>query len=101
MHIKKGDQVKMLAGKDRGKSGAVLRVIPIKDKVVVEGLNNVKKRVKPKQQGKTGETILLPQPVPASRVMLVCKNCKQAARVGFRVHDGKKVRYCKKCEAVN
>jgi large subunit ribosomal protein L24 len=100
LRIKKGDQVKILAGKDSGKTGSVLSVLS-DGRVVVEGLNLVNKRMRPKQQGKTGEMVKIPQPVNASNVLLVCKNCKKAARVGFRSLDSKKVRYCKKCEATN
>lgn len=100
LRIKKGDNVKVLAGKDSGKTGNVLNVLP-NGRVVVEGLNLVNKRMKPKQQGKTGEMVKIPQSVNASNILLVCKNCKKAARVGFRDLDSKKVRYCKKCEATN
>lgn len=100
LRIKKGDQVKILAGKDSGKTGNVLNVLS-DGRVVVDGLNLVNKRLRPKQQGKTGEVVKIPQPVNASNVLLVCKNCKKAARVGFRSLDSKKVRYCKKCEATN
>ncbi len=100
LRIKKGDQVKLLAGKDSGKTGNVLNVLA-SGKIVVEGLNVVNKRMKPKQQGKTGEVVKIPQAVNPSNVLLVCKNCKKPARVGFRDLDSKKVRYCKKCEATN
>jgi large subunit ribosomal protein L24 len=99
MTLKKGDQIKMLAGKDRGKTGIVLSAR--EGKVVVEGLNLVKKRKRPTQQGKTGETILLPRAVDASNAALICKNCKKATRVGFRSEGSLKIRYCKKCEAPN
>lgn len=99
MNLKKGDQIKMLAGKDRGKTGVVLSARD--GKVVVEGLNTIKKRKRPTQQGKTGETVILPRAVDASNAALVCKNCKKATRVGFRSEGALKVRYCKKCEAPN
>ncbi len=100
MNIKKGDQVKILSGKDKGKTGTVLHVLP-NGRVAVEGLNLIKKRMRPKQQGKTGETVSLPRPMDISNVMLVCKNCKHAVRVGYRSEGEAKVRYCKKCEAPN
>lgn len=99
MNLKKGDQIKMLSGKDRGKTGLVLSAR--EGKVVVEGLNLVKKRKRPTQQGKTGETVLLPRAVDASNAALICKNCKKATRVGFRSEGSLKIRYCKKCEAPN
>ena len=101
MKLKKGDQVKILTGKDKGKTGSILSVALLENRIVVEGLNLVKKRNKPKQQGKTGETVLLPRAIPASNAALVCKNCKQAVRVGFRISGAEKIRYCKKCEAPN
>lgn len=103
MKIKKGDQVKIISGKDKGKTGKTLRVFGKESKVSVEGINLYKKRVRPKQQGQKGETVLVPRPFSASKAMLVCPNCKKAVRVGFRVEgDGKmkeKIRYCKKCGA--
>ena len=99
MKIKKGDQVKVRSGKDRGKTGTVMHVFPDTMLVTLEGLNLFKKRTKPKKQGAKGETVLIARPLPASRVMLICKSCKKATRVGFRMEGEKKVRYCKKCES--
>lgn len=99
MNIKKGDQVKIISGKDRGKSGAVLNVFPAEGRVTIEGLNLYKKRVRPKRQGQKGETVLVPRPMFASKTMFLCSSCKKAARVGFRFESGQKVRYCKKCNA--
>lgn len=101
MHIKKGDQVKIMSGKDRGKIGTVLSVFKDTNRLTMEGLNLIKKRMRPKQQGKTGEVVVIPRAMDASNVMLVCKNCKQAVRVGYRTDGATKVRYCKKCEAPN
>ncbi|MEK9180083.1 MAG: 50S ribosomal protein L24 [Patescibacteria group bacterium] len=99
MKIRKGDNVKILSGKDRGKVGKVLRVFPEDDRATVEGLNLYKKRSKPKRQGQKGEVVNVPRPVHASSLMLICGSCKKAARVGSRSEGGKKVRYCKKCGA--
>jgi large subunit ribosomal protein L24 len=101
MHIKKGDHIKVMSGKDRGKTGTVLNVSIPDNRVTVEGLNLIKKRTRSKAQGKTGEVVSIPRPMDASNVMLVCKNCKMATRGGFRVERAVKVRYCKKCEAPN
>mgnify|MGYP001601637090 FL=1 len=100
MRIKKGDQVKILAGRDRGKTGTVLRVFPEQGKISIEGMNLHKKRAKPKAQGKKGETVLVPRPFPASRVAILCGSCKRGVRVGIRVEGGKKERVCKKCGAL-
>lgn len=103
MRIKKGDQVKIIKGKDRGKSGVILHVFPDEARVTVEGINLYKKRVRPKQQGQKGETVIVPRPLAISNVMLVCPNCKKPARVGFRTEgSGKnmtKTRICRKCGA--
>jgi large subunit ribosomal protein L24 len=99
MNLKKGDQVKVLSGKDRGKTGTILTTMPTEEKVVLENLNLFKKHSRPKKQGEKGQTIVVPRPMPASKVMLICSNCKEATRVGFRIDGAKKVRYCKKCKA--
>jgi large subunit ribosomal protein L24 len=99
MKIKKGDQVKIISGKGRGKSGTVLKVFPEENKITVEGLNLYKKRVKPKRQGQKGETVLVPRPLPVSKAMLICVSCKNAVRVGYRSESGSKIRYCRKCKA--
>ena len=99
MKIKKGETIKIMSGKDRGKTGKVLHAMPEEDRVIIDGLNVFKKRSRPKKQGQKGETVLVPRPMPASKVMLVCSNCKNPTRVGFRVDGARKVRYCKKCKA--
>ncbi len=97
MKIRKGDQVKIISGNDKGKQGKVLVVFPEREKIVVEGLNIKKKHVRPKQQGKKGELVRIPAPFAASRVMIVCSKCGKAARVGHTLNSGRKVRVCKKC----
>ena len=98
MNIKKGDKVKVLSGKDKGKEGTVLRSFPQKQRVAVEKVNMVKKALRPTQQNPQGGISTLEAPIHVSNVMLVCPACKQATRVSKRVNDeGKKVRVCKKC----
>lgn len=99
MKLKKGDKVKVLSGKDRGQTGTVLATMPESEKVLLENLNVFKKRSRPRKQGEKGQTILVPRPLAASKVMLICSNCKEATRTGYRMDGAKKVRYCKKCEA--
>lgn len=100
MNVKKGDKVKVLAGKDKGKEGIVLRALPQKQRVVVEKVNVVKKALRPTQQNPQGGISTVEAPIHVSNVMLVCPECKQASRVSSRVNDeGKKVRVCKKCGA--
>jgi large subunit ribosomal protein L24 len=100
MKIKKGDNVKIMSGKDRGKTGTVLTAFPEAGKIIVEGLNIFKKRSRAKRQGETGQIVNVSRPMPASKVQLVCANCKQPTRVGYRIEaNGHKARICKKCEA--
>ncbi|MBI4084953.1 MAG: 50S ribosomal protein L24 [Candidatus Liptonbacteria bacterium] len=99
MKIKKGDQIKITKGKDRGKSGAVIRVLPSESRITVEGINLYRKRTKPRRQGEKGETVMVARPFSASNAMIICSNCKKAVRVGFRPEGNSKSRYCKKCGA--
>lgn len=101
MNLKKGDNVMVIAGKDKGKSGTVAKILSEKDRVLVNGINTVKKRTRPQKQGEKGQTIAVSRSLHSSNVMLVCKNCKQPTRVGYRKEGEIKVRYCKKCEASN
>ncbi|HBI17497.1 MAG: 50S ribosomal protein L24 [Candidatus Moranbacteria bacterium GW2011_GWF2_34_56] len=99
MRIKKDDKVKIIAGKDSGKSGKVLRVIRSVGKVTVEGMNIIKKHVRPKKDGEKGQRVEIAVPMDVSNVMLVCPNCKKETRVGYAIDkDGKKNRVCKKCK---
>jgi large subunit ribosomal protein L24 len=99
MKLIKGDAVKIISGKDRGKTGTVLRAFPAVGKVIIEGLNLVKKHSRPRKQGEKGQMVSVPRPLTASKVMLVCTSCKEPTRVGARMDGARKVRYCKKCKA--
>ena len=100
VHVKTGDTVMVISGKDRGNSGKVLQVSPSEDKVIVEGLNLMTKHVKPRRQGEQGGIVKAEGALYASKVMPVCSKCSKATRVGHTVNkDGKKVRVCKKCGA--
>lgn len=94
--IKKGDNVKILAGKDSGRTGKVDRVLPKDGKVIVAGINIYKRSVK-KQGEQKGGIIDLVKPLDISNVILVCPNCKKVTRVGFKIEGKEKVRVCKKC----
>jgi len=100
MNLKKGDSVKIISGKDRGKTGTVLMAHPETMKVTLDGLNLFKKRSRPTRQGEKGQTVEVPRPLAASKVMLICANCKRPTRVGHRMEGARKVRYCKKCKAI-
>ena len=99
VHVKTGDTVVVLNGKNRGKQGKVMQVAPAEGKVIVEGLNMVTKHVKPRRQGDAGGIVKAEGALYACKVMPVCPKCGKATRVGHAVHDGKKVRVCKKCGA--
>jgi large subunit ribosomal protein L24 len=99
MKIKKGDNVKVLAGKDRGKTGKVLAVSLDAGRVTVEGVNVYAKRVRPKRQNQKGETVHLPRPLHASNVQLVCGSCKKVTRVRMRQEGETKTRTCTHCQA--
>ena len=99
MKIKKGDQIQIIAGKDKGKAGKVLRVIPGNLRIVIEGLNLIKKHMKPKKGGEKGQRIEVPASINISNVMLVCPKCGKLTRVGFKVNQEDKLRICKKCKS--
>lgn len=99
MNIKKGDTVKILAGGDRSKTGKVLHVDTKKMKVTIEGLNMVKRHMRPKKQGEKGEIISMPRAIDISNVAIVCGNCKKVTRITHRVDGKSKVRACAKCDA--
>jgi len=91
MKIKKGDTVRILSGKDRGKKGKIIRVLLKRDKIVVEGLNLVTKHVKPKKSGEKGQRIKMAMPLFASNTMLICPRCHKTTRPGYKIlSDGRK-----------
>lgn len=95
MRIKAGDTVTVIAGKDKGKQGTVLKTLPKRDRVVVEGVNIAKKHQKPTQMS-TGGIEEVEMPIHVSNVQLVDPSTGEATRVGYRFEDGKKVRFAKK-----
>lgn len=97
MKIKKNDTVKILTGKDRGKSGKVIKVLSKDNKILIEGVNIFKKHVRPKKEGEKGEIVQIVRPINVSNVNLVCPSCHKLTRIGFRFESGKKLRFCKKC----
>lgn len=100
VHVKAGDTVQIISGKDKGLQGKVLAVSPKEGKVIVEGLAMVKKHVKPRSQGQQGGIVKAESAMYASKVMPVCKKCQKPTRVGHQIDkDGKKARICKKCGA--
>ena len=100
LHVKKGDTVVVLSGKDKGKKGKVLEVSPKEQKVIVEGLNMVTKHVKPRRQADAGGIVKAEGALYACKVMAVCPKCGKPTRLGHKIkEDGSKARVCKLCGA--
>jgi len=99
MKITKGDKVQIMAGKDKGKQGKILKVDSKNGKILVEGVNVFKKHKRPKRQGEKGEIVEVSRFLRASNALLVCGSCNSPARVGYKMENGSKSRYCKKCKA--
>ncbi|MEG1017776.1 MAG: 50S ribosomal protein L24 [Oscillospiraceae bacterium] len=96
LHVKTGDNVMIITGRDRGNKGKVLEVSPDERKVIVEGQNIVTKHVKPRKQGQAGGLVKAEAPLYACKVMPICPKCGKPTRVGHSVDkDGKKIRVCK------
>ena len=100
MHVKKGDKVKVITGKDKGKTGVILKALPKKDRVIDEGVNIVKKHAKPSQENPQGGIIEVEAPIHVSNVMVIDPKTGEPTRVGYKIEDGKKVRIAKKSGAV-
>jgi large subunit ribosomal protein L24 len=100
MKLRKGDNVRVLAGKDIGKEGTIMRVLPDADRVIVEGVNISKKHQRATRATMQGGIIDKDMPIHVSNVAIVCPSCRNAVRIGFRIDDqGRKVRVCRKCQA--
>ena len=97
MTVKKGDNVLVVTGKDKGKTGKVTEVSPKSNKVLVDGVNIVTKHQKARKQDEKSQIVKKNAPIEASNVMVVCPSCGKPSRVGHKEIDGKKVRICKKC----
>ncbi len=99
VHVKTNDEVQIISGRDKGKTGKVLQVSPSEGKVIVEGCNMVTKHVKARQAGQPSGIVKAEGAIYASKVMPVCPKCKKPVRVGSEIKDGKKIRVCRKCGA--
>lgn len=95
--IHKGDKVVIISGKDRGKTGEVVRVLPKMHRAIVQGANLVTKNVRPKRAGEKGQQIQVSAPLNISNLKLVCPSCKKGRRVGYNISGDKKIRVCKRC----
>ena len=100
-HIKKNDTVMVLTGKEKGKTGKVLRILPKKDRAVVEKVNFIKRHMRPGAHSRQGGIVEKENPINISNLMVVCGKCTDPTRVGRKVlEDGSRVRYCKKCDEI-
>lgn len=100
MKIKKGDTVLIAAGKDITKKGKIIQVLPKKNRVIVEGINIVKKHIRARRSGEKGQRVEVPRSLDISNIRLICPKCKKPTRIGYKlVNKGreKKIRVCKKC----
>lgn len=97
LSVRKGDRVRIIAGKDAGKEGKVLRSFPEKERVVVEGANMIKRHQRPTNQMPQGGILEREGTIHVSNVMLVCPGCGQPTRVGHKREEGVRTRVCKKC----
>jgi large subunit ribosomal protein L24 len=99
MKVKKGDTVLITAGKDKGRTGKILKSLLKERMILVEGINLKKKHIKAKKQGEKGQVIATAAPLNASNIKLVCPKCGKATRVAYEIKEGKKHRVCKKCKS--
>lgn len=99
MKIKKGDKVKVISGKDKGRIGVVERVYRNGGKVVIAGVNLYKKHIKKNEKMPQGGVVEIPRPINTAKVMLVCPKCAKIVRLGYEIVTKKKFRVCKKCKS--
>lgn len=96
--IARNDTVLVRSGKDRGKKGKVLQVLPVEGLVVVEGVNKIVRHLKAQRRGEHGQRLEINAPIQLANVVLMCPNCHKPSRVGFSEQGDKKVRVCKQCK---
>ncbi len=97
MKLLKGDNIKVLAGKDKGKEGIVEKTYRKQNKVLVLNINVYKKHIKKNEKMPKGGVVELPRPIDVSKLGLICPKCKKVTRVGYKIEKDKKIRFCKKC----
>ena len=100
MKLKKGDSVKVMSGKDKGKTGEIVRVLPLRNQIVIDGVGVVKRHIKKSGRGQSGRIVERPMPIDASNVMILDPSTKKQARVGRESKEGKLVRVAKKSKTV-
>lgn len=97
MKLKTGDEVKVIRGKDSGKTGKINKVLSKEAKVFVEGVNQFKRHMKARTQTQKSEILTITKPLPIANVTFVCPKCKKDTRIGYQIESGNKVRICRKC----
>ena len=98
MKVKKGDNILIISGKDKGRTAKILRSLPKEGKILVEGINLRKKHIRPKKEGEKGQVVQIPAPMNVSNVKIICPKCGKATRVGYKINGKNKNRICKKCK---
>lgn len=99
MKIKKGDSIKIIKGKDKGKEGKVEKVLPKFGKVLIANMNLYKRHLKARSESQPSEIVTLTKPLSEENVILVCPKCHKTTRVGYKIEKNKKLRICKKCKS--
>lgn len=99
MKLKKGDKIVIITGKDKGREGSIDRLYPKQHKILVGGVNIVKKHIQKTDQTPQGGVIEIPRPFPVSNALLICPKCKKKTRVGYKEDGGRKIRICKRCKS--
>lgn len=99
MKIKKGDKIKVVYGKDKGREGTVNNVYTRSNKLLIQGINMYKKHIKKNEKMPKGGVVEVPRPIETAKVMLVCPKCKKTTRIGYVMVKDKKLRICKKCKS--
>lgn len=99
MKIKKGDKVRIISGKDKGRDGKVERIYKKQNKILIQGIGTYKKHIKKNEQMPKGGVVELPRPINASNVMFICPKCNKVTKLGFKLEKNKKNRVCKKCKS--
>jgi large subunit ribosomal protein L24 len=100
MKIRKGDKVRVISGKDKGREGIIEKIFTKQDKVVIPGVNIYKKHIKKNEKMPQGGVVELPRPMLACKVQLICPKCGKITRVSYEINKGKKSRICKKCKSI-
>lgn len=99
MKLKKGDNVKVKTGKDKGKSGKIEKVFPKTGKILISNVNLFKRHLKARSQSQPSEIVTLTKPLSEENVILICPKCNKPTRVGYKIEKGNKSRVCKKCKS--